>query len=173
MNHINVPLPMEFEHDFVLRPRFTLEYNCSPQAILEAFQKAKGTSEDVRVLVVDDRIFLSIAPKDQHYWSPQLEVEILHSEDNLTTLKCRFGPKPAVWTLFMFLHFIVAGLFISFAIWTYTNFSLNVAFALPLFLTLLMLLSWFVLYAGGRMGRHAGKDQMHQLYRYFKDTMPV
>lgn len=164
---------MEFEHDFVLRPRFTLEYKCAPQAILEAFKKAKAKSESVRVLLVDDRIFLSIAAQDQHYWSPQMEIEILHSEQGLTKLKCRFGPKPSVWTLFMFLHFVIAGLFISFAIWTYTNYTLNIAFALPLFLTLLMMLFWFVLYAGGRMGRHAGKDQMEQLFRFFKETMPA
>jgi hypothetical protein len=162
---------MEFEHDFVLRPRFTLKYKKTASAILEAFSKAKNKNELIRVLVVDERVFITMAPKKQHYWSPQLEVEILHSELDETTLKCRFGPKPTVWTLFMFLHFIVATLFIGFSIWTYTNYTLNTAFAIPLFLSLLMLLSWFVLYAAGRMGRHAGKEQMDFLYRFFRDVI--
>ena len=173
LNDINVLFRMEFEHDFVLRPRFTIKYGKTADAILKAFNAAKNKNDLIRLLVVDERIFLSMAPKEQHYWSPQLEVEILHSELNETTLKCRFGPKPTVWTLFMFLHFIVATLFISFAIWTYANYSLNTAFAIPMFLALLMLLIWFVLYAAGRMGRHAGKEQMDLLYRFFREILPA
>ncbi len=163
---------MEFEHDFVLRPRFTFKYESDSKTILEDFDNAKDRDKTVKVLVIDERVFLSIAQKEQHYWSPQLEVEILHSEQNTTTLKCRFGPKPAVWTLFMFLHFVTATLFLSFAIWTYANYSLETAFALPLFLTLLMLLCWFVLYASGRMGRQVGLKQMNLLYKFFKETLP-
>ena len=73
--------------------------------------------------------------------------------------------------MFMFLHFIVAGLFIGFGIWAYVNWSLDDDFAIQLFLTLMMVILWFVLYFSGRLGRAAGKDEMQQLHWFMVDVL--
>ena len=82
-----------------------------------------------------------------------------------------FGPNPTVWTMFMFLHFFVAGLFIAFGIWTYSNWTLENPFGLQLGLMLLMVAAWFGLYLAGRFGKHKGKDEMHQLYDFMNITL--
>ena len=59
----------------------------------------------------------------------------------------------------MFLHFLVAGLFMVFGIWAYTNWTLNDPYNLQLILMGLMVLLWFVLYAAGRLSKQKGKKE--------------
>jgi hypothetical protein len=73
--------------------------------------------------------------------------------------------------MFMFLHFLVAGLFIGFGIWAYVNWSLETDYAIQLFVTLLMIVIWFALYFGGRLGKKTGMDEMHQLHHFMRDTL--
>ena len=40
-----------------------------------------------------------------YFWSPTLSLEIRTGEDGATALHGLFGPHPAVWTFFMFVHF--------------------------------------------------------------------
>ena len=117
-------------------------------------------------------VVLNIPPKDQHFWSPQLHLEINKNEtDSTSTVYGLFGPNPTVWTMFMFFHFIVAGLFIAFGIWGYTNWSLKSDYGIQLLIALLMIVSWVVLYVIGRLGKATGKDQMHLLYDFMNKIL--
>jgi hypothetical protein len=164
-----VPLP----NDIVLRPRFQLELNSSHLDILESFEQSKKNQSEFLITISGDHIFLKIPKEKQHFWSPQLHLEILEIDKNHSKLFGLFGPNPTVWTLFMFLHFIVIGLFIGFSIWTYTNWTLANDYAIQLFITLLMIVIWFVLYFGGRMGKSAGKAEMHTLHDFMTKHLKV
>ncbi|EDP72007.1 hypothetical protein FBALC1_12937 [Flavobacteriales bacterium ALC-1] len=109
----------------------------------------------------------------QHFWSPQLHLEINEAYDqkDKSIIYGLFGPNPTVWTMFMFFHFLVAGLFIAFAIWTYVNWSLEKNFAIQLFVMLLMIVIWIALYFGGRLGKKSGMAQMHELHHFMRDTL--
>jgi hypothetical protein len=121
---------------------------------------------------VDDHVFIKIPKAKQHFWSPQLHLEInTYDNTNLSTVHGLFGPNPTVWTLFMFLHFVVVGLFLGFGIWAYANWSLETSYTIQLTITCLMVLVWFVLYFGGRIGKKAGTDQMHELHHFMRDTL--
>jgi len=71
----------------------------------------------------------------------------------------------------MFLHFIVAGIFLGFGIWAYSNWSLDNDFAIQLFVALMMIVVWFALYFGGRIGKATGKEQMHLLNNFMNKTL--
>jgi len=169
----NVKL-MELGDEIVLRPRFKLQLDHSSEWALEALENAgKGTSQFV-ITRIDDRVFIKIPKDKQHFWSPQLDLQIWdEEEEGITNLRGLFGPKPAVWTLFMFLHFGVAGLFISFGIWAYSNASLDQPYAVQLLALFLLALGWFVLYFAGRMGKSAGKKEMQAQYRFMKQTLQL
>ena len=92
-------------------------------------------------------------------------------DENSSRLFGLFGPNPTVWTMFMFFHFIIAGLFIGFGIWAYTNWTLNTDFAIQLFLVILMIIIWLELYFGGRLGKATGKDQMVLLHNFMKSLL--
>ena len=157
---------MSLPNQVVLRPRFKLELNTNNKRVLDAFERSKNEQSEFIITRLDDHVFIKIPQEKQHFWSPQLHLEINEIDQNTSQLYGLFGPNPTVWTLFMFLHFLVAGLFIAFAIWTYTNWSLQNEFAIQLFITLMMIVLWFVLYFAGRMGRATGKEDMHQLHDF-------
>ena len=164
---------MELGEEIVLRPRFTLELTLRPEMALSAFEKAKNNTDNVVVTLVEQHIFLKIPKHLQHFWSPQLELECFSVEEGKTTLRGLFGPKPSVWTMFMFLHFAVASLFIASGIWAYTNASLHNPYMLQLVLMGLMVIAWWVLYMAGRLGKQAGKKEMQHLYAFMKKTLTL
>jgi len=157
---------MTVTNDIVLRPRFKMELERNNQTILKAFEDSKSSQIDFIVTRVNDHVFIRLPKQKQHFWSPELHLEINAIDENKSILYGLFGPKPAVWTMFMFFHFFVAGLFIVFGIWAYSNWSLKMDFALQLAMMIFMVVMWIGLYFGGRLGKATGKDQMHELYDF-------
>ncbi len=163
---------MSLTNEIVLRPRFKFDVKHNNESILELFADTKNTQSDFIVSRVDDHIFIKIPKAKQHFWSPQLHLEINKNEDkDSSTIYGLFGPSPTVWTMFMFFHFIVIGLFLGFGIWTYTNWSLDTNYAVQLFITLFTIMIWFVLYFGGRIGKKSGTKEMYQLHGFMTDTL--
>lgn len=164
---------MSLPNEIVLRPRFQIELNKNNQDVLKVFEDAKKTQNEFVVNRVDDHVFIKIPKEKQHFWSPQLHLEIMEIDKDNSKLFGLFGPNPTIWTMFMFLHFLVAGLFIAFGIWAYTNWSLGSDYTMQLFGTIMMVVLWFALYLGGRMGKATGKDQMHLLHNFMKKHLDL
>ncbi|MFC4635988.1 GTP-binding protein [Dokdonia ponticola] len=162
---------MELSNDIVLRPRFSLELDVMPEKLLSAFEGVAQTQSDFVISRIDDHVFIRIPKSKQHFWSPQLHLEIYKIEEQPTILRGLFGPNPTVWTLFMFLHFIIATLFIGAGIWMYTNISLKAPFTFPLVSMIVLFIFWFLLYFSGRLGKEAGKKEMKALHTFMYETL--
>jgi hypothetical protein len=154
---------MPTTNDIILRPRFKIELNEHHETILNRFQDSKKTQSEYIVSRIDDHVFIKFPKKKQHFWSPQLHLEINEIDKNSCTLHGLFGPNPTVWTFFMFVHFLVAGLFIAFGIWAYTNWTLKTGFVLQISLMILMVLVWIGLYVAGSIGKATSKNEMLEL----------
>lgn len=162
---------MPTKNEIVLRPRFKLNLDRTNEDALMTFENAKKEQNEFIVSRIDDHVFIKIPKSKQHFWSPQLHLEIMEIEKDKCTVFGLFGPNPTVWTMFMFFHFIVAGLFLGFGIWAYSNWSLDNDYAIQLFVTLMMIVIWFALYFGGRIGKATGKEQMHLLNDFMNKTL--
>ena len=163
---------MSAANTIVLRPRFKFHVKQDNDMLLKLFEDQKDTQSDFVVSRLDDHVFIRIPKNQQHFWSPQLHLEINKEYDNEgSIIYGLFGPNPTVWTMFMFFHFLVAGLFIAFGIWAYVNWSLGNEFTFQLFFTLSTFVIWFALYFGGRLGKKTGMNQMHQLHHFMRDTL--
>ncbi len=162
---------MEISKDIVLRPRFFQDLNIPSEKVLEAFESKGKTCKNFKVSRIDHHVFIRIPKKEQHFWSPQLHLEIYDVEGNKPKLKGLFGPSPTVWTFFMFLHFIVAIIFIGAGIWIYVNMSLGEPYIYPIIAMVFLFITWFVLYFAGRLGRDAGKKEMFSLYEFMRETL--
>ena len=162
---------MSVTGDIVLRPRFKMELGQNNQTILKAFENSKINQKDVIVTRVNDHVFIRLPKHKQHFWSPELHLEINAVDENKSILYGLFGPKPTVWTMFMFFHFVVAGLFIVFGIWAYSNWSLKNDFTLQFFVVILIVVLWIGLYLGGRLGKATGKGQMLELYHFMDSVL--
>ncbi|WGD33661.1 GTP-binding protein [Olleya sp. YS] len=158
-------------NDIVLRPRFKIELDKSHTSVLEAFEHKKHNQNRYIVSRVDDHVFIKLPKAQQQFWSPQLHLEINEIDQNKSQLYGLFGPNPTVWTLFMFLHFAVAGLFIAFCIWAYSNYALKEDYQLQLWGMVLMVIIWFVLYFSGRVSKSSNQKEMTDLYTFMSEVL--
>lgn len=146
-----------------LRPRFTIDLEENYEKVIEKFKKElKENTFPSRFS--DGHIIIDVPKKEEHFWSPQLNLEIEKSEDNKSVLKGLFGPKPQVWTLFMFIHFVVGISFLIFSVMLYVNWSLDEGFIFPLMMVIFLPLLWVLLYFLGRIGKSTGHKQMDDLH---------
>ncbi len=162
---------MSLTNEVVLRPRFKFELKRNNEEALKLFEEAKNTQSDFIVSRVDDHVFIRIPKIKQHFWSPQLHLEINEIDEKTSSLNGLFGPNPTVWTMFMFFHFFVAVLFIGFGAWAYSNWSLGNSYGIQIGVMILMVVLWFVLYFAGQLGKKKGMDEMYLLHGFMRDTL--
>lgn len=87
-----------------LRPRFKKKVDFTIDEVKERIANSvKANSEKCNGKIVDNHVILKIPLVQQHYWSPQLTLE-LQKENEKTIVRGLFGPKPAVWTMFVFFY---------------------------------------------------------------------
>ncbi len=156
---------MELPNEIVLRPRFQEHLADPASEVLGRIEQA--TQSPIRVKRMDDHLFISFDDSERHFWSPQLQLEILDEEQGGCRVYGLYGPNPTLWTFFMFLHFGVATLFVILGIWAYSSASLGRPYGVLVGGMAAMLVVWFAFYAFGRAGRAKGKPQMQELYRFY------
>ena len=148
---------------FELRPRFRKNTNLSAKQISESVKTLMHSADPpCTATIATNHIVLGIPPEQQHYWSPQLNIEI-DEQENGCLLRCLFGPSPNVWTMFMFFYTGVAftgliGLFYGLSQWT-----LNMA-PWALLVVPFALIGEIVLYTISKAGQKLAGEQMDFLH---------
>lgn len=161
MNH---PIHDDELNRILLKPRFKLKYKESDQDIIHQFKEELSKDDCIYTSkIIGHHIIIDVPKKDEHFWSPQLHVEI-EQEDSLTIVKGILGPRPKIWTFFMFLHFIVAIAFFVFFVIFYSRWSLNQEYTFSMVMCLLMPIIWVALYFFGQLGKKFGYTQMVGLH---------
>ncbi len=89
----------------------------------EIFGSKKSQNRFI-ISCVDDHIFIKLPKQEQHFWSPQLHLEITEKDENSCSLHGFSGNN--VWTMFMFLHVAVGILFMVDLTWLYSNYNLGI-----------------------------------------------
>jgi hypothetical protein len=150
------------ENKLRLRPRFRFESGKSPDELKSLFEEALKESDDIcKGSIVDYHVMLRIPKDRQHYWSPQLHLE-LEAAGEGTLIRGLFGPKPGVWTMFVFFYSAIGFLTLLGLIFGLSQMMLKMnAFGLwivPVGCTLLI-----GLFLMSKIGQKLGHEQMHQL----------
>ena len=154
---------MEPQKSIALRPRFEVESKKRVDQILERAKKLKSElKSDYQIKIIDEHLYFYFSKEKRKYYSPFLHLE-LEAEEDKTIVKGLFGPEQLLWTMFMFLHFVVAGLFLVFSMMAYTHWSLNQSIVLDVIVISLMVIFWILLYVIARINREKGVPQMHEL----------
>lgn len=104
------------------RPRFKFETHMSHEEIVGKIkdQVANRNANAFKAKTLRSHVVLRYPKEQQHFWSPQLDVNLEKLENGKTMVRCLFGPAPTVWTMFMFFYAIfgvigVIGLMIGFS----------------------------------------------------------
>ena len=158
--------------DIYLRPRFKMNFEESHQNLIEKFKYiSKNKTSKFGILISDGHVIIDIPMEENYFWSPQLNIEIERIEENRSLVKGLFGPKPQVWTLFMFIHFAMAVAFVGFSIAAYVQWTLNGDYKAALIVTLVLPILWIVMYFLGRIGKKTGHKQMDELHEFMMETL--
>lgn len=145
-----------------LRPRFRTHTALSLAELTERL-RAELEQENVPFdgKVLKEFAVLRIVARDQHYWSPELSLQLEQQEQG-TLIRGLFGPRPAVWT--MFAGFYTFTIFLSLIALLYglSQWSLDMEpyglWMLPVPLALLV-----SAYATALVGQRLGHEQMQAL----------
>lgn len=163
---------MEVDKEVRLLLRF---YNDLPQKAAELEQKFKDfgkiKNENYFVKTSKNHAWLHIIGPKKRYYSPHLHLEFESTSENETHIRGLYGPDQMLWTFFMFLHFMIAGVFLVFCGILYSNYILKNSLTLDFAVLGLMVFSWFLLYFIARQIRHNGNDQMKELEKLYQDII--
>ncbi len=119
--------------------------------------------------IVDNLIILDISHEEVHYWSPQLTFRVERSpeNENHTILSGLIGPRPSVWTMFMFIYFStgIIGFFIS----SYSIAKYNLGeFSYTIFAFPIAILFMLTAYQAGKFGEKLGANQVENLKNFIR-----
>jgi len=156
----------------LLKPRFKVLVPKKQQEVLshlESELKLKNNTFDYKI--VSHHIVLDIKREANHFWSPQLHLEVESEADNSSVVRGLFGPKPQVWTFFMFVHFAVALIFLVFLVIAYSNYTLDKDYSFALTICIIMPILWIIFYIFGQLGKKNGYSQMLELHDFLMESI--
>lgn len=162
---ICVMLPGNTLESLRLRPRFKYVVHNTADESLKILRRHFDESEyKFRGQFVDEYISIFVNADDEHFWSPTVSITILQHNKG-SVIKCLFGPKANVWTLFALLRLaMLSSAFFLTIIGLSQLFLEKEPVALYGLVGVLVLA--VVVWIAGRIGRNRAKEQMGILKNY-------
>ncbi len=152
-----------------VRPRFEVETELSADVLTEKI--AAGLAQPnapCKGRADQGYISLYLPQEDQHYWSPRLSITLEDTEKG-TLLRGMYGPRPAVWTMFIFFYALIGFAIVVVAIIGLSNLSLDKSAGI-LWLVPLLVLAFLSLYLVAYFGQKMGHSQMVILHQFVEET---
>lgn len=160
------------ENTLRIRPRFKQEVLLTQEEIKQKIKThLQANPENWLGKIVDNHVILKVPPAKQHYWSPQLTLE-LEQHEKSTIIRGLFGPKPGVWTMFVFFYSAIGFLTLMGLIFGLSQMMLKMnpygLWSVPI--GGFLLIGLFVM---SKIGQRLSHDQMHQLNTLLFDSIDV
>lgn len=163
---------MDTTNEIRLLLRFYKDVNQNIDALRVKFANyTQFKSPDYFVKIRGYHIWLNIKGPQKTYYSPHLHIELEKKSETETHIRGLFGPDPTLWTFFMFLHFMVAGVFLIFLGIAYSDYVLKNSITMDLVVMALMVFVWFLLYFIAKQIRKSGNKQMNYLDDLFNEII--
>lgn len=166
-----MPLANQELNETILRPRFSFEIDQPNELVLSSFEDSKKSQSKFIVSRIGNHVFIRVPKTKQQISSPQLHLEIIPISKNKSTVKGLFGPSPTIWTLFMFLHFIIAVLATGICVWIYTKWTLGRSFDLQIVSIIILLFIWIILYFIGQSNKKKSIPKMLEQHHFMRDIL--
>lgn len=166
MSQIDTP---NLQSTFQIRPRFKIAVETSAER-LQTELKAKLEQENATCIGFVNNSFgtISLPTKEQHYWSPQLSFTFEEAEEDENQLIVRglFGPRPNVWTMFLFFYAVIIFIILIISVIGLSYWSLGKSMMILWWIPLLLIIYgslFLVAYSGQKLGH----KQMETLNDFF------
>ena len=148
------------QRKFHIRPRFQRQTKIPGAELIARLQKACEI-HDCEGVFLAHHVVLKIKPAEQHFWSPQLSLEVIAEEDQ-TKIRGLYGPRPGVWTMFVFIYSLIGFLSVMALMYGFAQLMLKMSpsgLQISLVGTLLLLGA----YITSAIGQRFGREQMNKL----------
>ncbi|MEK6253422.1 MAG: hypothetical protein N2B05_01875, partial [Gemmatimonadales bacterium] len=145
-----------------MRPKFCIEIPVDAEEAIARLREGFDTPELHGVSMVAGRhAELLVERAERRLWSPRLTVRLEDSPPG-SKLRCRFSPRPDVWTGFMFVYFLLVFLVVFGATLGYVQQVSNETawgfWAIPVGLTLIA-----CIHLASYVGQRLAASQMREL----------
>ena len=148
--------------------RFYKDVEKNIEDVHEIFEKSvKNNEGNYLIKVYENHIWFYVVESKKRIWPPHLHLELEQKSEKTTHIRGLFGPDQTLWTFFMFIHFIIAGTFVLFGMFAFSNYSLKQSFSTDISVMLVMVFVWFVIYYIAKELRKKGNDQMNEMENLF------
>lgn len=154
-----------------LRPRFRYLVPYSPEKLVEKVktQMTENNPNGFYGSVLKYHMVLDYPEKVRHFWSPQIDINIeVYKEQTL--IRGLVGPRPNVWTIFMFFNSVagfagIVGLIIGTGQWSMET-APHAYWLLPI-----SAIMFFVIYSLGKTGKKIAHDESVELHSFFVESL--
>jgi len=152
-----------------IRPRCSLSTTLMPDEIMQAIVgKLRENKEKVAGNTLLNHAYLKIPENEQNYWSPELHITV-EAVDGGSIINGVVGPKPKIWTMFMFFYTGIIVLFLFGSVMGVSQWMLGMSapwlWSIPASAIL-----WLGVFMAAKFGQRKGNKQMARL-RNFIDTV--
>ncbi len=149
-------------NEIAIRPKFSIPSELSLHEITEKVRLAlDAPNAPFKGTILDTHIILKIPLAAQHYWSPQLDLEIEETPMG-SLIKGRFGPRPSVWLMFIFFYCILAFISLMIMIMGFSQMNLGMS-AHILWGLHITGVTFLFLFFTAKAGQKLGHDEMRAL----------
>ena len=158
------------DNNLRIRPRFRKEVSDAPEIVKDKIKTAlESNSANCTGKIVDSHVIFKIPVGQQHYWSPQLTLD-LEPKTGGSLIRGLYGPKPGVWTMFVFFYSAIGFLTMMGLIFGLSQMTLKMdpygLWAVPI--GGILLIGFFVI---SKIGQRLGQEQMQQLKDFLDDSL--
>jgi hypothetical protein len=153
-----------------LRPKSRHTTDLPKQEILKRpDERLKERKYTLTGILVQEYAFIRIPEKNQYYWPPEMHVWA-REEENKTIVYGNIGPKPKIWTMFIFFYTIILVLTFFGAFYGIIQLILGIKADFIWSITI-GLLALTLVYVAAYFGQHKGKEQMLLLQNFLDVTI--
>ena len=149
-----------------IRPRFKHSMQIAQDELENAICGALENHEQFTFHYLPGHIYIKVAPKHRHFWSPQLHLSIEPDEDRVI-LRGLYGPNPSLWAVFFFGYVILGLLATVIGVWGFSLWSLgkssSILWAIPAIGVIAI-----TLYIAGQIGQKLGAQQMFDIHHFYE-----
>lgn len=153
-----------------IRPRFRKKTRLNVGETLQCFRLALDNPQaKIKGYIVDHHVILKIPVEDQHYWSPQLSLEVEEASDG-ALIRGLYGPKPSVWLMFIFFYAALGFVSLVVMVMGFSQLNLNLSGRILWLLPIAAIL-FIMVYLSAKAGQKKGHDQMETLHHFFEEAL--
>ncbi len=154
---------------YQVRPRFRIETPLSVEDLTKKIKTGLGKEDaPCKGRFAYNQVTLYLPVEERHYWSPQLNLTLEESGKG-TLLRGLYGPRPTVWTMFVFFYTAIGFAILVVGTMGISYLSLGKPAAILWWVPLLALV-FLSLYLVAYFGKRMGKDQMVTLHRFMTES---